>query len=111
MIVAEYLARCMQERDYEWAIAEVENIPTHTWMGADSTLVIDSIEIHLGRWESSDDVLMFTIYGHNAHSSFRENWQVRPSLTRGIKAECTEDSVSEEWIADCLLNYLRSTKQ
>ena len=114
MTVAEYLARCMVESDQEWATAEVENIPTHTWKRDNSSIVIDSIEIQPSRWESDDDVLVLTIHGHDTQSPqapFRENWEVRPSLTKGLKAECTEDSIAGMWITECLLDALGSTKR
>jgi len=104
----------MVESDHEWATAEVANIPTHTWARDDSPIVVDEIEIHYSRFESDDDVLVLTIHGHNTLSPdafFHENWEVRPSLTKGLKAECTEDSVAGMWITECLLDALGSTKR
>jgi len=114
MIVAEYLARCAEERDREWAVAEVGNIPIHTWKRDDSSIVVDSIQLKPTRWESSDDLLVFIIQGHNTQvpqAVWRGHWEVRPSLIKGLKAECTNGESVAAWIEGCLLDALRSNKR
>jgi hypothetical protein len=113
MTVAEYLARCAIKHDYVLADADVGNILTHPWKRDDSTIVIDSMKLKSTVWASSDDLLEFILQGHDTqspNSHFRETWEVRPSLTKGLKAECTEDSVAGNWIGENLLNTLRSNQ-
>ncbi len=113
MKVYEYLARCIDECDADWAIAEVGNIKVHLWKHDDSTLVIDSIKIVPNKLEQSDDLLIFSIRAHDTqYSQIHMCWLVKPSLINGLKAEWTneDENVEVDWIGENLLNYLRSTK-
>ncbi len=115
MKVYEYLARCVEELDHDWAIAEVGNIKVHLWKRDNSPIVIDSIKIVPNKLERSDDLLIFTIRAHDArppNSQIQMCWLVKPSLINGLKVEWTTDYDGEvDWIEENLLNYLRSDKR
>lgn len=115
MKVYEYLAKCIDELDNDWAIAEVGNIKVHLWKRDDSTLVVDSIKIVPNKWECSDDLLIFAIHAHDTRSpdsQIQMCWLVKPSLINGLKVEWTTDHDAEvDWIGENLLNALRSTKR
>jgi hypothetical protein len=108
MKLYEYLAKCVEEHDNAWAVAEVDKIQVTNWNR--NSRVVDSIKFHPE--PSSDEMLVFTICGHDIakrYSHFRACWEVRPRLITRLKAECTcGESGMNDWIGECLIVTLLS---